>query len=71
MAIEFKKEANLNYYDNDDNDNVLNEILSSLNIEKNEEKNVKINKRKSIDAKVEYEIIMNCDDSDYIVYYKK
>lgn len=59
--------------DNED-DNIIDEIIKSLGGEleagyyeinnvltTNEEKNIKS----------QYEIVMNCDDSDYIIYYKK
>ena len=62
---------NKNYFNNDDENNIFNEILNSLNIGKEEYDDVKISKNKSFDAMVEYEIIMNCDDSNYIIFYRK
>ena len=54
-------------------ENIIDEIIESLEEERIDENDLKEeltnNERKNIIS--EYEIVMNCDDSDYIVYYKK
>ena len=54
-------------------ENIIDEIINSLEEERIDENDLKDeltkNERKNIIS--EYEIVMNCDDSDYIVYYKK
>ena len=51
----------------DEEKSIINEIINDLNVE---ELNVE-QKKKSKEIKDEYEIVMNCDKSDYIIYYKK
>lgn len=66
--------------------NIIDELINSLDIENldlkievDNDKDKNISKRSSnslfnkeiTKVKSEYEIIMNCDDSDYIIYYKK
>ena len=70
----------MNNYNEDNNETILDELINSLDIER-ENSDKKVNKtanknsvnniKKDEDVKVEYEIVMNCDDSDYIIYYKK
>jgi len=53
--------------------NIMDEIINSLDIEsniKNDNDNglTEDEKRRTI---AQYEIVMNCDESDYIIYYKK
>lgn len=57
---------------NDNNESLIDELIDSLNdeqIDKSQNDN-KISIHNS-NVKEEYEIVMNCDDSDYIIYYKK
>ena len=57
--------------------NIIDEIIESLGVENLEDiKNIKeldVAKSNSMvdKPKEEYEIVMNCDDSNYIIYYKK
>lgn len=70
----------MNNYNEDNNETIIDELINSLDIER-ENSDKKVNKtanknsvnniKKDEDVKVEYEIVMNCDDSDYIIYYKK
>ena len=59
--------------ENENQENIIDEIINSLEEERIDENDLKDelskNERKNIIS--EYEIVMNCDDSDYIVYYKK
>lgn len=58
---------------NDEDDTIIDEIIKSLgsDLEKNynSKSNLTTNEKENI--KSEYEIVMNCDDSEYIIYYKK
>ena len=62
-------------YDKDDSNerekSIIDEIIDSLgkNIDDSNEDLLTTNER--INKKIEYEIVMNCDDSEYIIYYKK
>lgn len=67
----------LEFKDTTDEINIIDELINGLNIENLELKqelkkgnNEKLN-MKTRKTKNEYEIIMNCDESDYIIYYKK
>lgn len=53
--------------DDEDEKSIINEIINGLNVEELDVKKDKKNK----DVKDEYEIVMNCDNSDYIIYFKK
>ncbi len=71
----------------DKGDNLKNKktVINNSNVNNMNEKNSKSNDNKDIsqnnnnilenkkinNVKTEYEIVMNCDDSDYIIYYKK
>lgn len=66
--------------ENKNNDqSIIDEIIESLNINESTKKNkIKGNRKKSIYkqqikdcVKEEYEIIMDCDNSEYFVYHKK
>ena len=63
----------LEFKNYNDEVSIIDELIDSLDIknlesetEQNKEFNDNIRKTKN-----EYEIIMNCDESDYIIYYKK
>ena len=65
-------------YNNDDSNesekSIIDEIIDSLGKEVNidekfQEDLLTTNEKNNI--KAEYEIVMNCDDSEYIIYYKK
>lgn len=55
------------FFDEKNEDDIIDEIIRSLDIDMNELKET----CKDDDILYEYEIVMNCDDSDYIIYYKK
>ncbi len=67
----------MNINDFNEDESIIDELIKSLESDSDfiqkEEDNKKIIIPKKIDSKVlsEYEIVMNCDDSDYIIYYKK
>lgn len=46
---------------------IIDELLSSIS----KNSNISNEKNKKDNVKSEYEIVMNCDDSEYIIYYKK
>lgn len=66
-------EYNNNAFDENSQDSIIDEIIKSLDNEEIDKKDLDDSltdtERKNIIS--EYEIVMNCDDSDYIVYYKK
>ena len=66
--------------DNDKNsenneESIIDEIIKSLgkdvNLKDYYEKEDFLTTNEEKLKKAEYEIVMNCDDSDYIIYYKK
>ena len=73
--IEGYRLMNKDEFDNEES--LIDELINSLDInqeftqEKVKGENVILPKNKYINKKTEYEIVMNCDDSDYIIYYKK
>ena len=73
-----KESRNKLVYNNDDSNesekSIIDEIIDSLGKEVNidekfQEDFLTTNEKNNI--KAEYEIVMNCDDSEYIIYYKK
>ena len=73
-----KESRNKLVYNNDDSNesekSIIDEIIDSLGKEVNidekfQEDFLTTNEKSNI--KAEYEIVMNCDDSEYIIYYKK
>ena len=57
-------------------ESLIDELINSLDddkilYKKSKEGNIIIPKDKNLTVKSEYEIVMNCDNSDYIIYYKK
>ena len=65
----FNNESDNNKKKNEES--IIDELLS--NISKNSKDSLKNSKdiNKKDNVKTEYEIVMNCDDSEYIIYYKK
>ena len=62
-------------FDNEE-ESVIDEIIKSLGKEakqniNNSLKDDSLTTDEKKNIKSEYEIVMNCDDSDYIIYYKK
>ena len=59
-------------YNNDD-DTIIDEIIKSLgsDLEKDFDSNDDFTTNEKDNIQSQYEIVMNCDDSDYIIYYKK
>ena len=59
-------------YNNDD-DTIIDEIIKSLgsDLEKDFDSNDDLTTNEKVNIQSQYEIVMNCDDSDYIIYYKK
>ncbi len=59
-------------YNNDD-DTIIDEIIKSLgsDLEKDFDSNDDFSTNEKDNIQSQYEIVMNCDDSDYIIYYKK
>lgn len=61
----------------DKDESLIDELIKSLDINKDftqellKGESVILPKNKKDNNKSEYEIVMNCDDSDYIIYYKK
>ena len=72
QEIEGNDEMNLDDI-NDDNESLIDELINSLNNDELEDitKNNNTTNIENSKVKEEYEIVMNCDDSDYIIYYKK
>ena len=64
----------INNSSNDESNSIIDEIINSISGEQDlEESNLSnsltTNERNNITE--EYEIVMNCDNSEYIIYYKK
>ena len=65
--------------DYNDEKSIIDELIESLGIQNLDDVNnkkkrynfLKSNDIKNTKPKEEYEIVMNCDDSNYIIYYKK
>ncbi len=67
----------MKYGEDESNENersIIDEIINSLGKDVNIDEysnNDFLTTNEKNNKKVEYEIVMNCDDSEYIIYYKK